>query len=333
MKLVTVENISDSRQWLGALHEDGSDRIVDLKAAATAKHGEAFAEQFDTMLALINAGDDAVDAARSLLDAAERSGGAPDNSVDQEHVKYKSPIPTPPQIRDCLMFEDHLVNAYDALRNMRAQLEPDPEAALKLFEEKGLYRVPDVWYERPIYYKANRFAVIGHEEDVVTPKYADVLDFELEFGCFLKRPIKDIDESDVNASIFGYSIFNDISAREIQSREMQGQLGPAKGKDFDTANIIGPCIVTADAVDPQNMTMVARINGEEVARGNAETAHWTFEKVISYMSVSETLVPGEFIASGTVGGGCGLECGRFLKVGDVIELDVEGIGVMRNRIT
>ncbi len=113
---------------------------------------------------------------------------------------------------------------------------------------------------------------------------------------------------------------------------MQGQLGPTKGKDFDTGNVIGPCIVTADSIDPYNCQMIARINGEEVSRGNTSTISRSFANVISYMSNSETLVPGEFIGSGTVGGGCGLEIGRFLEIGDVIELEVEGIGVLTNKI-
>jgi 2-keto-4-pentenoate hydratase/2-oxohepta-3-ene-1,7-dioic acid hydratase in catechol pathway len=123
-----------------------------------------------------------------------------------------------------------------------------------------------------------------------------------------------------------------VSARDVQSVEMQASLGPSKGKDFDTGNILGPCIVTADSVDADDMTMIARINGEEWCRGNSGSAHWTFAEVIAHASKSETLVPGECIGSGTVGGGCGLEHGRFLNPGDVIELEVSGIGTLRNRI-
>lgn len=333
MRLVTVQNISDERQWLGVLYADDSGRIIDLQKIAEDKGNEQTAALFSSMLALINSGDEGLNRARELADAAQQGKFGAAGEVSLETVRFRTPIPTPPQIRDCLMFEDHLSNAYEKLRYTRAQLESDPEAALKEFEKKGLYQIPDVWYERPLYYKANRFAVIGHDEDILKPSYTKLLDFELEFGCFLKTTVKDIAEENVKDCIFGYSIFNDVSARDIQSREMQGQLGPAKGKDFDTANIIGPCIVTADAVDARNLTMIARINGEEVARGNSGSARWSFEKVIAYMSVCETLVPGEFIGSGTVGGGCGLEIGRFLETGDVIELEVEGIGILRNRVS
>jgi len=230
------------------------------------------------------------------------------------------------------MFEDHLLNSYAMLRKTLADQQPDPVAALADFEARGVYRIPQVWYDIPVYYKANRFSFIGHEEDIIWPEYSEKLDFELEYACVLNRRIKDVSVSDAKDCIFGYTIFNDVSARDVQSIEMQAQLGPSKGKDFDTGNILGPCIVTADAVDADDMVMVARVNGEEWCRGNSGSARWTFADVIAHASRSETLVAGELIGSGTVGGGCGLEHGRFLQPNDVIELEVEGIGTLRNRI-
>jgi 2-keto-4-pentenoate hydratase/2-oxohepta-3-ene-1,7-dioic acid hydratase in catechol pathway len=124
-----------------------------------------------------------------------------------------------------------------------------------------------------------------------------------------------------------------VSARDAQATEMEGQLGPAKGKDFDTGNVLGPWLVTADEIgDPYDLTMVARVNGEEWSRGHSGTMHHRFEDIIAFVSRSETLHPGEILGSGTVGGGCGLELGRFLDPGDVVELEVERIGVLRNRI-
>ena len=123
-----------------------------------------------------------------------------------------------------------------------------------------------------------------------------------------------------------------MSARDYQTREMQGMLGPCKGKDFDTGNVLGPCIATADEIDPYDLTMVARVNGEEWSRGNSGTIHHRFEACIAHVSQSETLHPGEILGSGTVGSGCGLEQKRFLSPGDVVELEIEGIGVLRNRI-
>jgi 2-keto-4-pentenoate hydratase/2-oxohepta-3-ene-1,7-dioic acid hydratase in catechol pathway len=199
-------------------------------------------------------------------------------------------------------------------------------------EAKGILAIPQVWYERPIFYHPNRLNVVGPDEDVLWPAYSSALDFELEFGCFIGTPGKDIPRERARRHIFGYTIFNDVSARDEQTREMPGQLGPGKGKDFDTGNVLGPCLVTADELpDPYKLTMAVRVNGEEWGRGNSSEMRWRFEDCIAHVARSETLYPGEFFASGTVGGGSGLEQMRFLKPGDVVELEVEGIGVLRNR--
>lgn len=324
MRLVTFTENNDHQKIGALLDEDG--QILDL-AAAWRHERDSDCPEFSSMLALIESGDTGMDKAREMLElkpeAAIRSAS---------DCRLLAPVPRPPQIRDCLCFEEHLVHAYNVLRKNRAQAAPDPEAALKEFEKKGMFRVPDVFYQHPIYYKANRFSVIGTETDVLWPTYADVLDFELEFGFFIGKTGKDISKEKAREHIFGYSIFNDISARDTQAVEMPGLLGPAKSKDFDTGNIIGPCITTADEIDPYDLTMIARINGEEWARNSSSTIHWTFEDLISYVSRGETLHAGEFFGSGTVGTGCGLEQERYLSPGDVVELEVEGIGILRNRI-
>ena len=318
MRLVTFRG-ADGADRLGALIENDT-AIVDLFRA---RAEPAFA----SMLALIEAGDDALEGARRIV--SDPPAGA---VIEATSVALRTPLPRPPQIRDCLCFEEHLKQAYTVLRRNRAAAEPDPEEALKRFEAQGLFRIPEVWYRQPIYYKANRFAVIGTDEDVLWPSYAEVMDYELEFGFFIGKGGKNIPKERAREHIFGYSIFNDISARDAQMIEMPGGLGPGKGKDFDAGNVIGPCIVTADELDPYDCTMVARINGEEWSRGHSGTIHWTFEDLIAHTSRSETLYPGEFFGSGTVGGGCGLELERYLSDGDVIELEVEGIGILRNRI-
>jgi 2-keto-4-pentenoate hydratase/2-oxohepta-3-ene-1,7-dioic acid hydratase in catechol pathway len=318
MRLVTFRG-ADGADRLGALIESDA-AIVDLFRA---RAEPAFA----SMLALIEAGDDALAGARRIV--ANPPAGA---VIEAASVALRTPLPSPPQIRDCLCFEEHLKQAYTVLRRNRAAAEPDPEEALKRFEAQGLFRIPEVWYRQPIYYKANRFAVIGTGEDVLWPSYAEVMDYELEFGFFIGKSGKNIPKERAREHIFGYSIFNDISARDAQMIEMPGGLGPGKGKDFDAGNVIGPCIVTTDEIDPYDCTMIARINGEEWSRGHSGTIHWTFEDLIAHTSRSETLHPGEFFGSGTVGGGCGLELERYLSEGDVIELEVEGIGVLRNRI-
>jgi 2-keto-4-pentenoate hydratase/2-oxohepta-3-ene-1,7-dioic acid hydratase in catechol pathway len=153
-------------------------------------------------------------------------------------------------------------------------------------------------------------------------------------ACYIGRKARDVPVEKAREHIVGYTIFNDLSARDAQAYEMPGMLGPAKSKDFDTGNVMGPCLVTADELpDPYNLTMIARVNGEEWGRGNTRDMRWTFDDVIAHISRSETLYPGEALGSGTVGNGCGLEQLRYLKPDDVVELEIEGIGMLRTRIT
>jgi len=186
--------------------------------------------------------------------------------------------------------------------------------------------VPAIWYEQPIYYKCNRFAVTGTGSTVRWPAYSAVIDYELEIACVIGRKGRDIEAANASDHIFGYTVFNDLTARDAQFKEMQGPLGPAKGKDFDAANVMGPVIVTADSVDAGNLRMRAWVNGELRCDKHSSSMHWSFSQIIEHVSRCETLYPGEILGSGTVGGGSGLEVGRFLKHGDRIELEVEQIG-------
>jgi 2-keto-4-pentenoate hydratase/2-oxohepta-3-ene-1,7-dioic acid hydratase in catechol pathway len=325
MRLVTFVDIQGD-QRLGALI-DGDQSVVDLQLA----HRSAFGGEraaLASVLSLIEAGPEALEFARRIVDGAAGAAVLPRSAV-----KLRAPIQPPPQMRDCSCFELHLRQSFAAARRIRAQRAPDPEAALRSMNTRADERVIDTFNRQPIYYKANRFAVIGADDDVIWPNFSDALDFELEFGCYIARRAKDISRETAKDFIFGYTIFNDVSARDAQMLEMPGMLGPAKSKDFDTANVMGPCLVTADELeDPYNLTMIARVNGEEWGRGNSRDMRWTFEDVIAHVSRSETLHPGEFLGSGTVGNGCGLEQQRFLKPNDVVELEVENIGVLRSRV-
>jgi 2-keto-4-pentenoate hydratase/2-oxohepta-3-ene-1,7-dioic acid hydratase in catechol pathway len=307
MKLVTFE--TGGARHIGAMLDDGRS-IADFTAS------EPSSAHFRDMLSLIDGGAAALDQARDLA-------ARPKATADLSGVRLLAPVPEPRQMRDFLCFELHLRQAR-ANRHLFGQGERLDPATIEL---------PQVWYEQPIYYKCNRFSVIGTGQDVLWPRYCKLLDYELEFGAILAKGGKNIRREDARAHIFGYCIFNDISARDAQIKEMQGQLGPAKGKDFDTGNILGPWLVTADEIpDPNNLTMVARVNGDEWSRGNSGSMKHKFEDVLAHVSNEETLHPGEFFGSGTVGNGCGLELGRFLKPGDVVELEIERLGVLRNRI-
>ncbi len=323
MRLVTFAAAAGVR--VGAL-EAGDRQIVDFAAARGGNADPAFAD----MQALIEAGPSGLDRAREVVAAARRDGRG---MIDAASVKLLAPLPVPAQIRDFLCFEKHLVQAFGRLRRVRAAATPDPEKALREMEEQGIYAVPKIWYERPSFYKPSRFGVCGTDQDVAWPAYSKTIDYELEFACIIGAGGRDIPRDKARAHIFGYTIFNDFSARDEQSLEMLSTLGPGKGKDFDNSKPIGPCIVTADEIpDPYALDMIVRVNGEERGRGNSGEMHWKYEDCIAFVARDETLHPGEMFCSGTVGNGSGLEIGRFLEPGDVVELEVEKIGVLRNRI-
>jgi 2-keto-4-pentenoate hydratase/2-oxohepta-3-ene-1,7-dioic acid hydratase in catechol pathway len=325
MRLVTF--VDDRREErAGALIENDS-LVVDLQAAYQGAQGRETRE-LSSVLALIEGGAAALDLARALATKAPA-----DAVLERAAVKLRAPIQPPPQMRDCSCFELHLRQSFAAARRARALRTENPEETLKAMNTRADDRVIDTFNKQPIYYKCNRFAVVGVDDEFQWPSFSKALDFELEFGCYIGRRGKDIGRDDARSYIAGYTIFNDMSARDAQAMEMPGMLGPAKSKDFDTANIMGPCLVTADELgDPYDLNMVARVNGEEWGRGNSRDMRWRFEDVIAHVSRSETLYPGEFLGSGTVGNGCGLEQLRYLKPGDLVELEVDGIGTLRTRV-
>ena len=302
MRLATVSH--DNRERVVAALDD--DRLLDLHRAAELEGANA--AHFVDMMAIIHGGDEAMTTARALLDAAPEAAVI---GVDQ--VSFRPPL-MPVQYRDCLVFEEHLFNCLRAF----GQAEP---------------QLPPVWYDQPIYYKGNRLSFIGHGMDVIWPGYAEHLDIELELAIVVGRKGANIRPEEAEDYIFGYTILNDVSARDAQMRELPGQLGPAKGKDFDTGNILGPYILTADEVaHPVALDMEARVNGERWGGGNSRQMQHDFGRILEHISSSETLYPGEVIGSGTVGTGCGLEIGKRLAPGDRFELEIERIGVLANRI-
>lgn len=328
MKLVTYL-AQDHQQRTGVLTAD-MQLVLDL--------GDAFARlkldtaRVATMLALIQGGHASLDLVRQAMqdtDPAEH----PELFHRLDSVRLCSPVPRPEQIRDFLCFEGHVKQCRATKFKRTLGDAPDAQEQFDAFVRNGGLDIVPVWYERPIYYKANRFSVIGTGQDIEWPSYSDLLDYELEFGIFIGKGGKNISRQNAHEHIFGYCIFNDVSARDTQVHEAAAQIGPSKGKDFDTGNVIGPWIVTADEIpDPYNLTMVARINGEEWSRGHSSGMAHRFEDMIACVSEEETIHPGEFFGSGTVTNGCGLELDRWIRPGDTIELEVEGIGVLRNRI-
>jgi 2-keto-4-pentenoate hydratase/2-oxohepta-3-ene-1,7-dioic acid hydratase in catechol pathway len=333
MKLVTFAD-ANGKPIIGALSPD-QNTIAILQTGAEAQDGSA-SPFFDDMLAFLRGGSAAREMAASVVEFITRQQ-PPHATVARSDVTLLAPVPRPESIRDCMAFEQHIINTIRAVG--LGKFAPLDEWLEKALGRKWTiaYRANKAWYERPIYHKSNRFSVVGPEAEVRIPRYTHKFDYELEFGIFIGKQGADIPKERAREHIGGYTIFNDFSARDIQLREQGGRLGPAKGKDFDTGNAMGPCLVTPDEIpDPYRLTMCARVNGVEWSRGTSADMRWTFEDMIAYMSQSEMLYPGEFIGSGTCSGaqgrGCGLEMGKFLQPGDVVELDVECIGILRNRV-
>lgn len=331
MKLVTFTQ-GHQLPAIGALL-DNERRVLPLQSASEMIDGQP-SPFFTDMLAFLHGGSAARDKAGALLESAA-IGRLAGMLLERAALTLLAPVPRPESIRDCMAFEQHIINCIRAVGLKKlAPLDAWIERAFGRRHSLA-YRLNRAWYERPIYYKGNRFSVVGPEAEIAIPSYTQRMDYELEWGVFIGRAGRDIPEAKARAHIGGYTIFNDFSARDIQLREQGGRLGPAKGKDFDGGNAMGPCLVTPDEIpDPYALSMTARVNGEEWSRGNTADMHWTFEAIISYISRGETLYPGEFIGSGTCSGpqgkGCGLEMGRFLAAGDMLELEVEKLGCLRN---
>jgi 2-keto-4-pentenoate hydratase/2-oxohepta-3-ene-1,7-dioic acid hydratase in catechol pathway len=324
MRLITYCRCGETNigAWI-----DGDTRVVDLQAAAQLR-GEPIG-WFASMLSLIEAGPAAWDAARVLVRSVP--GDAVFASVD---CTLLAPLPRPVQIRDCLSFPGHLEGVFRAHHERAIAASPDPQKLRAELEADGRFEVPASFYEIPVYYLSNRMAVVGPEVDVVWPTYSNSIDYEMEWAVVIGSECRAATRESARDHIFGYTIFNDWSARDEQMRVMTGapvNLGPGAGKDF--CNGFGPCIVTPDEIaDPYRLTMTVRVNGAQVSQGSTAGMHFTFEDQIASLSRAATLYPGEVIGSGTVGGGCAFETGNVLAPGDVIELEVEGIGVLRNRV-
>lgn len=238
------------------------------------------------------------------------SAGAPVGRLTPvEDARLRAPL-RPRTLRDFLAFEGHLKNAY---RNLGREIPPE-------------------WYEVPAYYKGLPDTVIGPEEEIPWPSYSAQLDHELELAVIIGREGRNIPAARVAEYIFGYTIWNDVSARDVQRKELPVGMGPGKAKDWDGSNVLGPCIVTPDEINPSDLRLTVRVNGEVWGSDTTANMHHTFASMIEYASRDLTLRPGEVLGSGTAAGGSGLELNRWLQPGDVIEMAAEGIGVLRNTI-
>jgi 2-keto-4-pentenoate hydratase/2-oxohepta-3-ene-1,7-dioic acid hydratase in catechol pathway len=324
MKLATYR--ANGAAAVGVIDGDGA-RVFDLTGAA-ARAG-AQASLFASMLDLIDADDAGLDLARALL---EKRGGDDDLWSGLADVALLAPLPEPRQMRDGMSFATHIRQSARGAQAVQAMKTGGAEA-FKAAMAAPLGELPAIYRQIPIYYITNRQTVVGPGATVRWPRYSKVMDYELEIAAITKRTRANIPAAEAAQHIFGYTIFNDFSARDRQAIEMQGRLGPAKGKSFDGSNAMGPWIVTADELgDPQTLKVEVKVNGETRSTGDTSEMLFSFAELIADAAQDETIHAGEIFGSGTVGNCCGLEIGRFLESGDEIALHVERIGVLRNTV-
>jgi fumarylacetoacetate (FAA) hydrolase len=243
-------------------------------------------------------GDRVVEIGAPSLAAYLETGGEDVGEQVLADVRLLAPVPRPPSVRDFYAFERHV-------RSARAQ--------------RGLEMAPE-WYQLPVFYFSNPAAIGGPNDEISFPPESSAWDYELEAAAVIGA----------GGKIAGFTIMNDWSARDLQKMEMAVGLGPAKGKDFATS--LGPVLVTPDELGDLRLAMIARVNGEERSRGDLGEIHWPWEELAAHAARNTRLVTGDVLGSGTVGTGCILEHGdgRWLQPGDVVELEIEGIGVLRN---
>ncbi|MEU1123405.1 fumarylacetoacetate hydrolase family protein [Streptomyces sp. NPDC005899] len=244
------------------------------------------------------------------------------------HVSQVRLLPPlrPASVRDFVTFEEHVEGVRRAV--------------------DGVAGVPEEWYAAPTFYFTNPHAVYGPHDDVPVPPGSTALDFELEVAAVIGREGRDLTPERARDHIVGYTVFNDWSARDLQSAEMQVGLGPCKGKD--TATTLGPYLVTADELEPYRdsegflrLTLTAAVNGETIGEDLLSNMSWTFEEMTAYASRGTRVVPGDVLGSGTCGnGGClaelwGLRGERTpppLRPGDAVSLTVEGVGTLTSTV-
>lgn len=224
------------------------------------------------------------------------------------HARLLAPL-RPRSIRVFLSFERHLQAAMHGLG----------------------WPLPRDWYQVPVYYQALPDTVIGPDETIAWPSFTGRLDFELGIACVIGRQGRDILRDRALEHVFGWTIWNDVSARDVQARELPIGVGPAKAKDWDGSNVLGPCIATADGIDASRLRMAVRVNGELRGQDSTSGMHHKFEDLIARASLAQTLHPGDVIAAGTAAGS-GVEVDRWLQPGDLIEMEIEGIGTLSNRV-
>jgi 2-keto-4-pentenoate hydratase/2-oxohepta-3-ene-1,7-dioic acid hydratase in catechol pathway len=312
MRLVTYAVVEDAGPVLRAGVLRG-DLVVDvdraLAAAGLTPRGGHEPDGRSALIRVIAGGERAIDEVREACDAAQKAGREAPVVHDASAVQLVAPLPRPNSLRDYLVVEEHMRNCVAA---------------------GVIQAVPDEWYRIPAHYKGNVDEIYGPDDTVPWPAYTDKLDYELEVCAVIGAQGRRISATAADRHIVGYTLYNDWSARDIQVREMSIGIGPGVAKDF--ASSIGPCIATPDEFDPRTSALQARVDGEVWSAGTLATMHFSFEELIEWTSQEQTLQPGDLLGSGTIGKGCGVEIDRWISQGSVVELEADGIGVLRNTV-
>ncbi len=324
MKLVSFLNANDQERV--GLVIDG--HTVDLRVCAR----ELGLELPATILPLLEGGDKLMEGVREVESAW--LDGEITSRVNPDQIHLLAPVPRPPSCRDAYAFRQHVATAR---RN------------------RGVAMIPE-FDQYPVFYFTNHNATIGEGVLEVETDHLQKLDFELEAAIVIGKGGKNIPAEEADSHIAGYTIMNDFSARVLQMEEMKLNLGPAKGKDFATA--IGPWLVTVDELqnnlietpdgNKYDLRMQAYHNGKQVSDGTMRDMNWTFAEIIERASYGVQLFPGDVIGSGTVGTGCFLELNGtaaleakkkgeeftpvWLQQGDIIELEIAGLGKLKHEI-
>ena len=240
----------------------------------------------------------------------------------------------PRSFRDFMLYEAHVIGAS---RGMVRRLMPGIFPMTRAFEKLTgrpfpKFKPHKLWYRQPIYYFGNHVNMLTEGAEIPWPAYTDLLDYELEIGAVLARPLRNATPDEAAKAIGGFVVLNDFSARDVQIDEMQSGFGPQKSKHF--ANAISAEIVSADEVlaDLDRLTGSVAINGEQVALVSSAGGQFTLPEAISFASKSESLVPGELFGSGTLPGGAGIENDALVVPGDQLTLTIDGIGSLTNTV-
>jgi 2-keto-4-pentenoate hydratase/2-oxohepta-3-ene-1,7-dioic acid hydratase in catechol pathway len=295
---------------------DGDQAVVDVTGTA----GLA------TMLELIEAGPAGMDAVAAVV---ARAPG--ERTVARAEVRLRAPLPWPRRIRDLGVLTSHLPGAFrEMARRMAGPEQIDIDAEYARMEQRfGLNRT----IRRSPNTLRDHLYISGPDDEVVAPRYSSELDYELEIGMVVGRTVRGVDEDTAAGCIFGFTIYNDWTARDRQVRNHRLGAGLNEdAKDFDGSNGLGPCIVTADELgDPNDLEGWVRVDGEQWSHGTTAEANFSWEHVVADISEARSIFAGEVWGSGTLRTGSAFEQGRRLPADCVVELEIERIGVLRNR--